>query len=503
MQELLERVREVVAAHKPRGREGELRTVRALSPALDACRQYVKDNAATDKGCAQRLARELDSILAGLPTFQHLVNPKEANARHTRRLAEEHLDEIQTYIQKLITEEEDRKKEKIREWVKSHPVFGQLRRVARGKCLPKDAYVLLYEEWADGLHLLTRASNDTIVLTRFRPREFTDDLHVYKMFHSKKNVVGAAVVSQRELLAAIGNLPAASENRSQVDIILSQSKKAASEPAIDFVSNHEIFKDLHRLARKRSIPKDAYILLFRFGQDGFSIVTRAAEDGGKVLTRFWPNDFALEYKIFEEFRQGERVVGAVVIKDRQVLHAFGVLPADDTTDGAPVNAILRCSSRAVEQPSLDFIAANEVLTSLHELAGSEQAPRDSFVVLFVEGAARLEPFAGARGCRFDLNDFRSTKLIFDRFNKSARIVGASVIGEPSGRPSPKPAPDQPAERGKEKRPGGDKRGGDKRSGRPSPMDRPKPAVIAAFGRTPLKMHLLATPENLRRLGLEI
>jgi hypothetical protein len=142
---------------------------------------------------------------------------------------------------------------------------------------------------------------------------------------------------------------------------------------------------------------------------------------------------------------------------------------------------------------MDFLEENEVLKGLHGLANSNDARmKDAHVIFFgeTEGAKIIvvNPRPGNSRAPILLNEFQSAKIIHDRFVSKPKLAGASVIG------ISKPHVNRAAQFNK---------GPSDSTKRRSVAPADKPVVLAAFGRTPLKANLLATPEILQRLGIDI
>jgi hypothetical protein len=611
MEQAVDRVRQIVAGYKPNKGEEQLKLMRALMVAIGGCKKYIEENSATDRGCAQRMVRELYEVLADLPTFRGLGAEKDSvHNLHTRKLAEDSIDVIYDQLRDLVKEQEQGKVEVIRDWVKTHPVFGELKTVL-SKPLPKTAYVLLFHKGKDDtLELITNRANDGRIFTRLRPQEFKDDLHVHKLYRGKRAVDGAAVIAEQELIAVMGTVPAPSENQDQLKALLNVSSEAASRPAREFIEANVVLRELHALARHRNFPKESYILLFgedrgddsgdaanahetdavddtaEVSQEQASIDDSGAQpDGGestelendkaddsiaqphvpeaveepeteaelelvqevagetdsdetktrsteqyeeqiadratapvcnatqsqvplkilvknsqdgKVISRFWPSDFAQRYKLFEIYKDKPPILGAAVIKENELLHVFGAVP-QPTGDQSQLDALRQVSWAAVEKPHVEFIEQHEVFKGLHDLATGSMASKPVDVVLFTVAAnGRLEAMSiGGQGgrpqVRLSLAQFQNAKLVHDRFGKR-NIVGASVISQSE-------APPERENRFHQKREGGD-RDRDNRRREPQQAS-PKPVVLAAFGRTPLKVNIIATPETLSRLGIEL
>jgi len=264
------------------------------------------------------------------------------------------------------------------------------------------------------------------------------------------------------------------------------------------------------------------------------ILTRAGSDGG-VLTRYYGNEFSDVRKVFETFGSLRTITGAAVVKGRELMDVIGTVPHPGEGQ-SQIEVLLSESNHAADKPTRDFMAENEILNSLHELATGNFSDANAKVLLFVEEEGRLSALVppappqreergrgdrkggrpGGRG-RDDrgrgtrdsrgrsgnaslLTDFRYPRDIRNSFRSLPRVVGASVIGEfKSGGGAGAPRRDS-GHGGDNRGSRDDKRGKDR--GRPEQRPPSKSVVLAAFGRTPLKQNILITEETTRRLGLD-
>jgi hypothetical protein len=555
MERVVDKVRQIVARYEPHKSDEQIKVVRALMAAVSDCKRYVAENSSTDRGCAQRIVRDLYDVLATLPTFSHLMAKKsEVHKLHTRKLAEDELESIYEHLRSLVNEHEHDRQERIHAWVEQHPVFGELKRVL-SKPLPKNAYVLLFRGSAgDGAELITNEAPDGRVFTRFRPQVFKDDLHTHKLYKDEQAVVGAALIANQELIAVIGNVPQPEESTSQLKMLLSLSRQEVERPARDYMEANTILHRLHQMWCRRELPKESYVLLFEevtntpvsctddaadpeipdaaADQHSVSeantetpgggpealpedpaqsvseveapmsstppsptkIATKTGENG-RVISRFWPSDFSEQHRLFEAFKNRPAILGAAVIKDNQLLNVLGHVPAGHGKQ-SQLDALLDASWMAVEKPYVDFIEQHEVLRHLHQLATGEMASKPVDAVLFTVAAnGRLEVMpidigSGKHQSRVSLEFFLRPKQVHDRVGNH-QVVGASVISR---------EPD--SHRHQRFRQGSDD---GKRQARRLDQDQlsAKPSVLAAFGRTPLKVNMLATSDTLRRLGIEL
>lgn len=264
MDQLVENLRKSVEDYNSIPSDGsKVQATRDIVAALSICREFLKENDKDERGQTQRFVREIAEWMAPLLMIRALMTDRNRiNKLHTKREADEFLDEVQAELEKGTKELEDSRVKIIQDWVRFHPVLKGLKRVA-SKRLPKDAYVLLFEQKEnENPKLITRASKDGRVLTRFHPREFSNETRLYQTYHGKAPLVGAAVIAKNELIQVIGKVPEASEGQEQLKALTSISKKAVGQPGREFVERNEVLKHIHSLCRKRKIDRQDYILLF-------------------------------------------------------------------------------------------------------------------------------------------------------------------------------------------------------------------------------------------------
>ena len=258
MEEIIQRVQKSVQAYQPKT---HIKSMRVVLDAVRDCLKYIDENSKDDRGCCQRLARELDQIFWGSTHFRKYSGEKEdIISRHTTKLAREHLDDVERELKKIVAAEDEQKKAAKLDWVKTHPIFQPLQQKT-SKAVPKNAYVLLFRRLSDGELELVTKKVPNMLITRFRPREFKESLHVYNSFHNK-SIVGAAIISDRNLIATIGELPPPKKNKDQLATLLSISSEAAAKPSKQYIEQNSVLNELHQMTERREIPKEAYILLF-------------------------------------------------------------------------------------------------------------------------------------------------------------------------------------------------------------------------------------------------
>lgn len=490
MERALEKARKAVAECNVKSESSYLRAVKAMLSAVASCREYIKENAQSDRGCAQRITRELDEILEAMPGGSTYKDDK--TSAHTRRLAEARLEVIEKDLSGKLKMLQQEKTKAIHQWVQDHPILKVLKKLSAEQA-SKGAYALLFEELEASPVLVTQSSKDGRIFTRFKMQEFRDDAKVYNTFH-KTSLVGAAVILDKALLQVIGAVPAPENEGDQLKHLLAISNQAAGAPVKDFLENNRCLKELQILASRHKMPKQSYILLFQKhpnADDDPELVLRISGDG-KTITRFWPNEFADKYKLYDNFRDKPPIRGAAVISQNELIHAFGLLPK--VSDGqTQLQVILALSRKVMEMPMLEFLAANDVLSGLHELVVGQAAPREAAVLLFTmaqNGILEVLPWQSgkSRQSYWPSSEFMAARLVHEQFSKLPKVVGASVLSSvPAGTRQA-----ALAVRSKDGDGDGRRRG--------SPVT-DKPVVLVAFGRTPLKAGHLASSETLRRLGI--
>jgi len=505
MDKALEKARNAVLEYNSMPSINALETMRTVQQALAAGRKYVKTHTEKDPGCAQRLARNMDDLLDQLPTFRKLPGGKKGLPHlHGARRAVAHLDLIEDHVKSIVKNLEDEQRRRLHNWLKANPTLHELQRVA-SESVPKETYALLFQRSeSGGIEILTQIAQDGRIFTRFRPDDLKDRTKLYKTFTDKSQVVGAVLIAPPDLLMVIGDVPEPEKDSDRLQHFLSLSSQATSKPARDFLTDNPVLKELHDLSFRHKLPKQAYILLFQEEAQPepevakLDILFRTSANG-KIVTRFWPSEFSERHKVFEEYRDKAPIVGAAVIKDKELLHVLGRVP-DPAEGQSAADALLDVSWKALDKPALDFLTANDVLRSLHELSRESSSNHDTYVLLFTPGeAGRLrlmtaQPSNRRDQYKFYLQDFRSARMVHDRFSKEPVVAGASVIGEMQ--PPSRPHAAAVATKSKD---------GPTRSSRSSGRTAPerKSVVVTSFGKTPLKSGFLVSSESLSRLGIDL
>ncbi len=174
------------------------------------------------------------------------------------------------------------------------------------------------------VEILTRASSDGGVLTRYYANEFSDVRKIFESFGTKRTICGAAVIRGRELLQVVGNVPQSVKGKSQLDVLILESNHAADKPTRDFMAENEVLENLHQLAVKGeySEPHSKVIL---FADEGGRLtalsVSQKDEKGRERVSQTCAvSNFKFPREIRNNFRHKPRVVGASIIGEFKSTH---------------------------------------------------------------------------------------------------------------------------------------------------------------------------------------
>ncbi|MBX9668074.1 MAG: hypothetical protein K2X93_10665 [Candidatus Obscuribacterales bacterium] len=174
------------------------------------------------------------------------------------------------------------------------------------------------------VEILTRASSDGGVLTRYYANEFSDVRKIFESFGTKRTICGAAVIRGRELLQVVGNVPQSVKGKSQLDVLILESNHAADKPTRDFMADNEVLENLHQLALKGeySEPHSKVIL---FADEGGRLtalsVSQKDEKGRERVSQTCAvSNFKFPREIRNSFRHQPRVVGASIIGEFKSTH---------------------------------------------------------------------------------------------------------------------------------------------------------------------------------------
>lgn len=149
MEDLLDKTKKAVEKYGSKQSSDRLKASKAVLGAVSACRQFADENESESGSIVQRLAKEVSVILSAMPMFRQFSLDKKALVNiQDKKSAEDHFDTICNDLSSHIKNLEQDRKRKVYEWVRSHAVFGKLRKVSAKK-LPEGAYVLLFRRSKD------------------------------------------------------------------------------------------------------------------------------------------------------------------------------------------------------------------------------------------------------------------------------------------------------------------------------------------------------------------
>lgn len=400
-----------------------------------------------------------------------------------------------------------------RAFVESHEVLGELFKMSKNRKIHKEAYVLLFELAEDekteqqekgeapaqepGEHLSSDEQHDHE--ETHDHEEHSDEAATEKKHEHETETTGDEMPDADD--SDIHNLDAESLTReSSLDDVDLDAPDSHDEHTHE-THEHEHESATETQSAEKKVPK--------IDLSKLELVSKKAEDG-RIITRYRSFDFIDSRSLFETYRNRRPIVGAAIVRERELIKVIGVVPKEEGR--AQVDTLLYHSRQALEKPSLDFIASNEVLMSIHEHSIGQFKQRECTVVLFTEddGKPSLLPLQNKMGraqAKTPIFEFRSPKFVHDRFREEKQIIGASIIGEAAGSASNNAQSNRPGgkDRGRDNRDRNDRDRNDRdRDSFKSRNAAPKNLVVlAAFGRTPLKQNILLSPEILKRLGVDI
>ncbi len=392
-----------------------------------------------------------------------------------------------------------------RAFIESNEVLNELFQMSKSRAIHKDAYVLLFQRAEDEVD--HNASDD-------------DDLDEGAADESSSDESATADHAVESQNSADANLNETGDEE-QTDSPPGESGEADDSSSANAASDESETESADSSASGESVhaqedaPSAAHAASHAVEADESDsdedddddapvkceLVSKRTDDG-RIITRFRTFDFSDARNLYENFKTRRTIVGAAIIRERELIKVLGVVP--QVEGRRQLDVLLDCSRQALEKPALDFISADVVLNGLYELANGEYRQKEYEVVLFTETDGRLTIFStmdkrGKPLSKGPLSEFRIPRNIFDRFKNGPAIVGASVIAEQS---APAPVREMASKSNKDK--GGSKSDSrDNNNFRPRTVAPRQPVVMAAFGRTPLKQNVLLSAEILKRLGVDL
>lgn len=386
-----------------------------------------------------------------------------------------------------------------RAFVESHEVLGELFKMSKNRKIHKEAYVLLFE-------LVQEEKAEEAAEASASPE--LEAAHESEEHHDAEQITAESAENKAEH-DEHGSDELSESDDSDIENLDAESLTKESSlddvdlDAPDSHDEHGMDGQEHEAESEAPKPIEAP----KIDLSKLELVSKKAEDG-RIITRYRSFDFIDSRSLFETYRNRRPIVGAAIVRERELIKIIGVVPKEDGR--SQVDTLLYHSRQALEKPSLDFIASNEVLLSLHEHSIGEFKQRECTVVLFTEDDGKptllaLQNKMGRPQTKTPIFEFRSPKFVHDRFKEEKQIIGASIIGEAAGASSHQANRPNQNQRDKGR---SDNRDRDKdRNDRDSFRSRNAPpknlVVLAAFGRTPLKQNILLSPEILKRLGVDV
>ncbi len=407
-------------------------------------------------------------------------------------------------------------------FVEAHEVLNELFTLCKSRQIHKEAYILLFQEAEKEPENAAESQTDPGLEEKEAAQEtavsYKDDSETDAQTLESQTLDTEASTNPDELSEQAEdetadlqsqtdeteNQATQNEDSENDDLMIDDPAKSdAAEPGNelieielsedDEISEEELSED-GEISAGDVIDDDASELELEL-----ELLSRTSADG-RIMTRYRPFDFTDSRSLYEGFKKLRPVVGAAVIKERELLMTIGHVPM--RKGEKQLETLLSYSRNALDKPALEFIERNEVLSFLHELSTGELRHKDCSVVLFAdnEGKPSLMSFPGRKSARaqnkLPLSEFRSPKLVFDRFKNVDNLLGASVLGEQQTASAPR----ESSNRGPHAK---DRSGKSDRDFKPRVQAAKSLVVIAALGRTPLKQNVLISAEILKRLGVDL
>lgn len=256
--------------------------------------------------------------------------------------------------------------------------------------------------------LVVRPTPDGKVFTRFRPKEFSDDVRLYRMFRGGPPLVGACIIADGKLVASIGVLPEPDEGHDQLRLLLSISRDAVGKPGRDFVESNPVLSELYQISKSRSIHKDAYILLFQ-------LVEEKSDEK--------PEEKSREKSV----EQPEEKTEPSAEKESTETEDQGSSPAEELHEAEN------------DEPSSEISAEDENSGTPGTVDEESNTPDDTSSVAEeapqkTPTASRLELVSkttedGRIITRYRSFDFSDMRALYETYKKRPPIVGAAIIRE--------------------------------------------------------------------------
>ncbi len=408
------------AVHDYRSRpEGE-RTpaIRAVHTAVVRLIAQLAELEKTEHGATQQAVRGLSEVLVDLPLLQQFLSDKDLlNRLHTRQLALEFIQQIEQHLKTVVDELDLAKTKQHSDWVTNHEVFSALNKAAARKH-HVDTYILLFRRGEDeSVNLLTRKAKDGRVFTRRRPRDFAQESKIYHDFHKGPAIIGAAIIARNKIEVILGLVPQPAEGQNQLQLLLSISKEAASQPAKDFLAASSILQSVHDLCKAEKIGKDGYILLFT----ELLPVQQAAETDDCGVSES-PMDSAAaddsEESVDESAASDESPDTAASDDSSEPVTADESAEPVASDESAEAIESDESAEPVASDESTETVASNE---SAEPVASADEPAigEGQLLVRMTDGGMVIT--------RFRAHEFSDSRVVFQNFGKGRTICGAAVV----------------------------------------------------------------------------
>ncbi len=167
------------------------------------------------------------------------------------------------------------------------------------------------------LEIVFRTSANGKIVTRFWPGEFAERHKVFEDYRDKAQIVGAAVIKEKDLVHVFGRVPEPEEGQSQTEALLNVSWQKLDKPALDFLTANDVLKSLRELAKEPPPNQDSYVVLFTQAEAGRLKMMIAQPGSRREQHRFYLQDFRTARFVHERFAKEPVVVGASIIGEVQ------------------------------------------------------------------------------------------------------------------------------------------------------------------------------------------
>ncbi|MBX9725163.1 MAG: hypothetical protein K2X81_27415, partial [Candidatus Obscuribacterales bacterium] len=273
-----------------------------------------------------------------------------------------------------------------RAFIESNEVLNELFQMSKSRAIHKDAYVLLFQRVEDEVDQnvsddddLDDSSSDENVSVDHAQNSADADLNETSDEEQPESALDEEATESEESSSATESTESDMES---TDAGADSNPVSADEQSALTVHSDSDSVELDDSDSDEEDDDDAAVKC--------ELVSKRTDDG-RIITRFRTFDFSDARNLYENFKTRPQIVGAAVIKERDLLKVMGTVP--QVEGRRQLDVLLDCSRQALEKPALDFISADVVLNGLYELANGEYRQKEYEVVLFTETDGRLTIFS--------------------------------------------------------------------------------------------------------------